>query len=333
MEYLTLSQQWLTGKVARGNLTAATANGQLANLKAFGSHIGEGRTVDSITIADFENWMASLHTCYQPGSVRTKASPIRQFMAWAHREGHIARNPCLDVGNPPLPDNPPRSLTRASFDRLIHTSSDRSTVFRDRTMIIVAFGLGLRISEMARMRVEHYDPDQQTMFLYRKGRKERYQPCEGAVVPAVEDWIHYGLWGAASGPMWPSPRRRGENLDRGYIGVVLKRSGAEVGVRMTAHELRHTRATFMAQDGVPQSIIQEFLDHSDPAMTARYTRATKSDVRRWMLDTPDYIDLGRVRRATGLDQFRIPEPEQLELEVGPGPDRRSAPPPPSFAGR
>lgn len=320
MNYWAAADAWLTNRRATGRVKDLTQTGYKRNLESFASHIGHDRDIATVTTADIEAWIASFGT-ENPGSIRTKTSPVRQVFAWARRQDWITVDPCHDLTLPRLPDNPPRALSRADFDRVIHVASNRSTVFRDTTIVIVAYGLGLRISELARMMREHYDPERATLRIWRKGGKIRDMPVEGAAQVALDDWITYGLWGATRGPMWPSLRRQGQNLERNYIGVLMKQRAADVGVRMTAHETRHSRATYMAQDGVPQSIIQEFLDHATAEMTARYTRATKDDVRRWMAEVPDYVDFDRVRAATGIDRRDRTKQLALDVEaVTPGPD-------------
>jgi site-specific recombinase XerD len=296
--------RWLDTKVDLGQLTLGTADGQRHNLCRFATHVGPQRPVAEITTDDFVSWLRTLRN-HAVGSQITKAAPVRAYFAWAHATGLIPADPCKPIPRPKKPQQDPKALTVDQLDRLLNAPTSRATVFRDRTIIITVYALGLRVGEVAKLRVEHWDRDAGVIKLHRKGGKVTTQPVVGDLEVVLGDWVSRGLWGATSGPMWPSPRIRGEGLARSYIGAMIPAFGREVGVTLTAHQLRHTIATFLARDGVPESIIKEFLDHESAESTAIYTRANKVDVRRALETDPEFLRFPRQVRASGGQVLRL----------------------------
>ena len=280
---------WLVSKQARRRVSSRTARDQRRYLLRFAEHVGFDRPIAEITATDFESWLCTLEE-YQPGTQVTMAAPIRAFFAWCRARGHIADDPCSDVPRPRIPRQDPKALSRSTVDKIIHSPSDRRSVFRDKTLTIVAYWLGLRIGELAAMRIEHWDRDEQTLIVYGKGGTIVSMPCVNEAADALEVWVDFGLLGALSGPMWPSPTRADKNISRGWIGKLVKQTGADAGVEMHAHMLRHSIATHLARDGVHHSIIKEYMRHASDETTGRYTRAVMADVRQAMLAQPGFVE-------------------------------------------
>lgn len=279
---------WLISKQARRRVSSRTARDQRRYLLRFAEHVGFDRPIADITASDFEGWLVSLAD-YKPATQVTMAAPIRAFFAWAKARGHVADDPCSDVPRPRIPRQDPKALSRAAVDKIIHAPSDRRSVFRDKTLTIVALSLGLRIGELAKMRVEHWQRSDEVLIVYGEGGTVVSMPCVGDAADALEVWVDFGLLGATSGPMWPSPVHPDRNISRGWIGKLITQVGADGGVKMHPHMLRHTVATHMARDGVPHSVIKAFMRHESDETTGRYTQAAMTDVREVLLDRPGYM--------------------------------------------
>jgi integrase/recombinase XerD len=303
LEFWPTAQKWLTSKVARGVIDERTAANQLFWLRSFALHVGPERSVRSIKTAEFEEWLATLKTRdgrpYKPGSRNTVAAPIRAFFQWLQARGHVKANPCIDVPRMKVPHADPRALSRSDVERLVRAPTVRPRGFRDRALVLVALSLGLRIVELHRMRVEHWDRDSESLLVLGKGSREDLMPAVGDVAYVLEAWVSIGLGGITMGPMWPSPRWPDQNLARGYIGKLLKWGMAEVGIAGRAHDLRHTAATLMLGDGVPINVVQQFMRHRSLASTEIYVRASRKEVRSAMLDRPPLLRATTPRFESG----------------------------------
>ncbi len=169
------AESWLTEKMHTGRITPITHANQLRSIRAFAAHIGAETPINDIRPKDVMGWILGMRRPdgrhYAPASRNTIAAPVRAFFAEAAALGWIDADPCRPVARTTVPETEPKALTRVAVDRLLHAPSDRATIFRDRTMIVVTLNLGLRIVEVSRMRVEHYDQEGEALVVYGKGSR------------------------------------------------------------------------------------------------------------------------------------------------------------------
>jgi len=274
-------EYWLDGKVARGRLKAATADGQRFWLHSFAEFVGEDTPLREIDAEHFERWLAQLRTRrgleLKPSSRNTVSTPIRAFFTWCHRRGLIECDPCVDVERARVPEAPVRALTREQVAKVVAAAPNHEW----RAMILVAVNLALRIGDLATMRVEHWDRDRQVLRIpASKGGDTDELATDGEAGEVLAHWVDHGLDGAVAGPMWPSPDRPGENYSRSWIGANLARIGRSVGVDMSAHDLRHTTATDMDREGVPVPIGMKVMRHKSMGSYQRYSVASLNETRK-----------------------------------------------------
>jgi len=297
---------WLTRKQARGRVTAQTAETQRLYLRSFSDWMGPSATVGEVTTRDFEGWLAQLRTKrgapLMPGSQNTVASPVRAFFRWAVLTGLTSSDPCLDVERAIVPPSVPRSLSKSDIQRLIKACPDLEW----RSMIRLTVCLGLRIGDLAQMRVEHWRPDEQVLRVTGKGGSTYELATDGEAGDVLEAWIDHGLDGAAFGPMWPSRNDPDANYSRSWIGANIKRIGRRAGVDLHAHMLRHTTATHLDRAGVPVPVGMRIMRHRSMSSYQKYTVADTDETRPYLLEREPYHDR---TTATGPDWRPQPNPE------------------------
>ena len=231
--------------------------------------------VDRRIVRRFLSQLTTLN--YSRRSVARKASAVRAFFEDGARRGAISSNPAAGIPQPKRPGTLPKSIPAATLQRFLDDLDGSGPVdLRDRALLEVLYGTGLRVSELAAMVTS--DVDGATFVRVRgKGDKERAVPIGDQARRATEQYVEVGrpaLVGPGSGDtLWLGVR--GGRLDpRGIRRVVRDRLGT------FPHALRHSYATHLLEGGADLRSVQELLGHSELATTQIYTAVTREHLRR-----------------------------------------------------
>jgi integrase/recombinase XerC len=156
---------------------------------------------------------------------------------------------------------------------------EQAVALRDRAILELLYGSGLRVSEVTSLRRDDLDLDGARVLVRGKGSKERRVPVSDDAVLAVRAWLADGrvhLAADAGSPLFlnrkhkpMSPRDVRAMVD-GYAGVLLP------GRRIGPHTLRHSYATHLLEGGADIRAVQELLGHSSVATTQRYTHVSRA---------------------------------------------------------
>lgn len=202
-----------------------------------------------------------------PATIERKLSSLRTFFGFLLREGEVKKNPALAVPMPKKPKIRPTVLNVDDAFGIIESAKDDAP--RDRAMLELFYGCGMRISELAGLRREDFDPVTRIIRVTGKGSKERELPVGRKALEALGAYL-MKLPGK-TGPLWPN--KAGKPLAvRSIYNVVIKyarKAGAPAGV--APHTLRHSYATHMLDGGADLRAIQELLGHESLATTQKYT--------------------------------------------------------------
>jgi integrase/recombinase XerD len=217
-----------------------------------------------------------------PASQQRLLSSLRGFYRWLRAEGlHDGRDPTRGAGRLRLWDRLPRVLAPEDALRLLDApSADTALGQRDRALLALLYGGGLRVSEAAGLRMDALSlrahAEDRAAGLLRvigKGDKERLAPFGGEARRRVEQWI-------AEGRARLAPRcdrllvtKSGRPLDRHRAFRIVQEAAARAGLREAVHPhtLRHSCATHLLLGGGDLRAVQEFLGHADLRTTERYT--------------------------------------------------------------
>ena len=231
--------------------------------------------VDRRIVRRFLSQLTTLN--YSRRSVARKASAVRAFFEDGARRGAISSNPAAGIPQPKRPGTLPKSIPAATLQRFLDDLDGSGPVdLRDRALLEVLYGTGLRVSELAAMVTS--DVDGATFVRVRgKGDKERAVPIGDQARRATEQYVEVGrpaLVGPGSGDtLWLGVR--GGRLDaRGIRHVVRDRLGT------FPHALRHSYATHLLEGGADLRSVQDLLGHSELATTQIYTAVTREHLRR-----------------------------------------------------
>jgi integrase/recombinase XerC len=226
----------------------------------------------SLTTATVRAFGADLHRrgmC--AATIERKLCALRSFFKYLVREGFLPSNPAAGAPIPKKPRQRPRVLDVDEAYALMESALPSGpSGARDRAMLELFYGCGVRIAELQGLNRDDYDAVSRVIRVMGKGKKERILPVGSKAVGAVDAHLS-GSPPAASGAMFCS-KRGGRLTVRSIYDVVVKyarKAGVPGGVH--PHTLRHSFATHMLNGGADLRAIQELLGHSSLATTQKYT--------------------------------------------------------------
>ena len=208
-------------------------------------------------------------------SVQRLGAVLRSFAKFLQYDGMTDKVPRLA----PLPSREeklPEILNENELQRIINACEDGTALGkRDRAYIELAYGAGMRASELCGLRLRDLDPGSGILYARGKGDKERAIPYIGAARRAVDEYIEkYRPQLDKHKAEWLFLSRSGNQLHRETLWVILHKRGLAAGVpksRLHPHILRHTFATVLIRNGMDQRTLQELLGHSSIMTTEKYT--------------------------------------------------------------
>jgi site-specific recombinase XerD len=212
---------------------------------------------------------------------------IHTFYRWAMAESRIDHDPSLLLGRPKVANRLPTVLKAAEASDLMEIPAapdaedpiEQAIALRDRAILELLYGSGLRVSEVTALGRDDLDLDGARVIVMGKGRKERRLPLSDFAVAAVRAWLAEGRPNLVSTPTdalfvnrkhKPMGPRDVRAMVQGYAGDLLP------GRRVGPHTLRHSFATHLLEGGADIRAVQELLGHSSVATTQRYTHVSRA---------------------------------------------------------
>jgi site-specific recombinase XerD len=242
-------------------------------------------TADRQTLRRF---LAQQHALgYARASIARRVAAIRSFYRWSVADGRSSEDPSSLLGRPKVVNRLPTVLRPTEADLLIEAPpsnedpdpAETAIALRDRAVLELLYGSGLRVSELADLTVDRVDLTRGRVRVMGKGSKEREVPLSEPSIAALRDWLGTGrarLAAAGSRSLFFNRKKRPigprdiRALVEGYSRRLLP------GRRVTPHTLRHTFATHLLEGGADIRAVQELLGHASVATTQRYTHVSRT---------------------------------------------------------
>ena len=179
---------------------------------------------------------------------------------------------------PKVPKSLPKALSKEEVRRLL--SVIPPTRKRDRLIVLLLYGAGLRVSELCNLKKKDVDFERSLLIVRGgKGAKDRVVPIPAFLLKEIrayletrEDDSEYLLV--------EERREKKDRISTKTVWYLLRKYGERAGVKVTPHMLRHSFATHMLENGVHIRAIQEFLGHSNLSTTQIYTKVTVEHLRK-----------------------------------------------------
>jgi integrase/recombinase XerD len=242
-----------------------------------------GRVGDA-TLDDLERWLAAMRADGLASSTMARrVSAVRTYFRHLILVGAKTENPAAAIRLPRRARRLPRVLSPSETERLIDAAAGTTPrTLRDRALVELMYGAGLRVSEAMSLEKSAVDLDDRLVRIVGKGGRERLVPLGR---PAAEALRRYLALGRPHLDRRYRPElflnARGGALTRAGAFFILRRLAARAGLepeRVHPHLLRHSFATHLLEGGADLRSVQEMLGHADLGTTERYTHI--SDRRR-----------------------------------------------------
>lgn len=243
------------------------------------------RQIFRITRDDVSAYLKTLRKRgISPKTVTRHLSSIRSFHRYAHGENLIDDNVVDKVRPPKQKKSLPVILNESEVDSLIAAAADgkQPLSLRNTAMVELAYGAGLRASELVGLNLEDIHLPKALVHVTGKGNKERIVPIGESCVESLRSYITHGR--QALRPKTQQVlflNRFGKRLSRVGMYSVMKTLAGRAGIdkKISPHTLRHSFATHLLEHGADLKAVQELLGHEDVMTTELYTHLSKSHLR------------------------------------------------------
>jgi integrase/recombinase XerC len=229
--------------------------------------------------ARLRRWLAQLTTRgYARASIARKAASIRTLFRFLRARGYLAADPASALGSPKAASRLPSILKASEAAALVEAPvGDDVWSARDRALLELLYGCGLRVGEAASLDVGDVDLRRRKVRVLGKGGREREVPVGDPAAGAVEAYLLARGEIAAEGEtaLFVNRRRRRASPRDLRAAVERWRDAALSGRRVSPHTLRHAYATHLLEGGADIRAVQELLGHASLATTQRYTHVSR----------------------------------------------------------
>jgi integrase/recombinase XerD len=217
-------------------------------------------------------------------SIRRNISAVRSYFRFLLAEGHVVRDPSERLETPKKWRTLPEVLLVDEVEKLLAAPSlDEPLAFRDRAMLELAYGAGLRVSEWISLGVRDVMLQDHLVRVFGKGGKERLVPIGRRAIGAIAIYLRELRpkleKGEGKGILFLNAR--GQPLSRMGAWKILRKYVDQVGITkpVSPHTLRHSFATHLLEGGADLRAVQEMLGHVDISTTQIYTHVDREYLR------------------------------------------------------
>nr|WP_239254812.1 tyrosine recombinase XerC [Listeria ilorinensis] len=242
----------------------------------------------AVTFMDVRLYLTELKKeKYARTSVARKLSSLRSFYTFMLRENLVGTNPFTSVSHAKNQLRLPKFFYSEEMEALFQVvyQDDEALTMRDRVMLELLYGTGIRVSECAGVRLSDIDKTYQAILIRGKGNKERYVPYGAFLEDAITAYL-----GGGRKKLMTAYHKEHDVLLVNHYGDPLTTRGirycltkiideAALTRKIYPHMLRHTFATDLLNNGADMRTVQELLGHASLSSTQIYTHVTKEHLK------------------------------------------------------
>jgi len=260
---------------------------------AFLEQRGHDLTISTITARSVWEFLAELrdrHTWEGHPTIITRR-PLSSFTVncayralhalfkWAEQEGFVDQSPMSTMKTPQVPRLQPPAFSRGELRRLVEEAGKTTHPLRDQVIVFLLGDCGLRLGELAGLRMEDIHLDEGYVKVMGKGAKERSIPLGDATRQTIAAYLAEERTKTSAEKMLETDE--GTPLSKGGIRTLIRRLGKRAGLkgRVYPHKLRHTAAREFLRNGGDVFSLQEILGHETLEMTRRYVYLDLDDLK------------------------------------------------------
>jgi len=240
---------------------------------------GNTKNLENVTTTDLRRFFLYLKRdkSYSPRSLHRKICSLKSFYKFLKKEGMVSLNPAENIESPKIPKSLPKTISvEETFELLAKPNN-----IRDKAILFLLYGTGLRVSELSDLNLNHLDLDNRIIHVVGgKGNKDRIVPLPDLIIPILKESITKRVENANSTALILN--RSGNRLTPRSIQRLVKKYKKEAGLeekKVTPHTLRHAFATHLLSNAVDIRVIQELLGHASLSTTQLYTHVSLEHLR------------------------------------------------------
>lgn len=281
VEQLALFERYLSSEKRVAVRTQATYMRDLRDLLAYVEKNNLPNDAARLDVRHLRGFLAARPNAREPATILRKVSALRSFYRLLRRKGVVSTNPAAELKTPRLRRKLPKFLhveqAAETVEMPTNTGTNANHV-RDRAMLELLYGSGVRVSELTQLDLDHIDLVEGSARVLGKGSKERIVPLGTKTREALSDYLarrsELLRKGADERALFVSAR--GKRISVRQVQVLVKRYGV-LGTgshTLHPHALRHSCATHLLDAGADLRAIQELLGHASLSTTQRYTHVS-----------------------------------------------------------
>lgn len=215
---------------------------------------------------------------YTSSSVMRKTASLRGFFKWLCANEECSVDPTLTLEQPKVPRKLPKVMTIQEINTILSQDLNK----REKVVLELLYGCGLRVSELVNVKINDYDMNAKYLQCKGKGSKERIVPLGSKSIEAIKDYLperdlimmKYRL-----DTKKLLVNELGREVSRQDVYNFIRAQGDKIHKHISPHTLRHSFATHLLENGADLRIVQELLGHSDVSTTQLYTHVSKKRLK------------------------------------------------------
>ena len=288
MDLVSAVDQYVFYLYTQRRLAKNTVNSYSSDLGRFARFIGDSRHACDVTRKDVEAFMAFLtDQGLSSRSLARNVACIRGLFRFLKEHNLCQADPVADLAAPSFSRPLPVVMSQEDVEKLLDACPmDTPEGLRDRAILELLYGSGLRISEALNLGMADVDQEEGICMVRGKGDKQRVVPIGECALDALRVYLQKGrpallkgrILTRVKGPRNPLfVTRRGTVISRQGLFKNLKKYAAAAGLdpRISPHKLRHSFATHMIENGADLRTVQSLLGHEDISTTEVYTHVSQ----------------------------------------------------------
>ena len=243
--------------------------------------IGGPRAAGVAAVREYLGWLAGRGLA---SATRARAlAALRGLYRFLRLEGQLAEDPTELLESPRGWKKLPRFLSAAEVERLLdHPDRSSAAGLRDAALLELLYDCGLRVSELAGLRLDQIDLEAWVLRVRGKGGRDRLVPFGEAGRATLVAYLDRGAPRRVDGNPHLFPGPRGGHLTRQRLWQIVRQHvrGSGITRAVSPHALRHSFATHLLDNGADLRAVQVLLGHADISTTQIYTHLSRERLRR-----------------------------------------------------
>lgn len=264
-------------------LSVATKNSYMYDLKRYFKYLDHNKLkYNNINQDDINSYLKFMYKNLDSRSIARNITTLKTFYRYLIIKNIVKTNPWDAVDSPKIAKKLPDILSIEEVDNLLDIPLVTKFDYRNKAMLELMYGTGLRVSEVCNLTTRDIDYENCTLRCFGKGSKERIVPLNDYVIYYLKKYLEYRpLLKANKNSDYLFLNNHGDGMTRqGFfknLNKILDQKG--ITKRVTPHMLRHSFATHMINNGADLRSVQVLLGHSDITTTTIYTHVSNEKIR------------------------------------------------------